>query len=96
MITSIASLYIALSQMGYKNKKRGWTMKCISTNSFSILINGSTSTNILKASRGFKARGSNFAFLINMVTERFGSPPLKAKQLCFINDFELGSDAFKI
>lgn len=71
-------------------------MKCISTNSFSILTSGSTPTNILKASRGFKARGSNFAFLIKMVTKRLGSPPLKAKELCFINDFELGSDAFRI
>lgn len=77
-----------LLRFGFGETWRGWICKCISTTSFSVLVNGSPSK-LFKASRGIRQGDPLSPFLFTIVMEALGSLLLKARELGVINGFEV-------
>lgn len=66
--------------MGFGDKWRFWISICISSTSFSILLNG-MSYGFLKGQRGLRQGGPLSPFLFNIVMEVFSMLILRAKEV---------------
>lgn len=73
-------------RFGFGDKWRGWVCECISSASFSILVNGSP-THLFKAPRGLRQGVPFSPFLFNLVVEPL-SVLIRAKNLGIIEGSE--------
>lgn len=80
-----------LRRFGFRDKCGSWMGKCISTTSFTVLVNGSP-FRLFKPSRGIRQGVPLSPFLFNLVVEALSALLFKAKHYGFIDDFAVGSD----
>ena len=78
-----------LFKFGFGGTWRGWIRECISTTSFSVLVNGSPSK-LFKASRGIRQGDPLSPFLFTIVVEALSLLLVKAKDVGLIGGFEMG------
>ena len=83
--------YDMLGRFGFGSKWRGWIWECISSTSFSILVNGSH-LSLFIASRGLRQGDPLSPFLFTLVVEVLGTLLSKAKEMRLIEGFEVGSN----
>ena len=77
-----------LLRFGFGETWRHWIRECITTNSFSILVNGSPSK-LFNASKGIQQGDPLSPFLFTIVVEALSTLLLKAKDMDVISGFEV-------
>ena len=78
-----------LQRFGFGERWRSWIKECISTTSFSVLVNG-IPARLFKASRGLWQGDPLSPFLFTLVAEALGGLVNKAKYLNLLEDFSFG------
>ena len=81
-----------LWRFGFGEKWCSWIRECISSTSFSVLVNGSPSR-LFRASRGLRRGNPLSPFLCTIVAEALSALLSKAKDCCLIEGFEVGRGA---
>ena len=74
-------------RFGFGETWRRWMQECISTTSFSVLVNGSPSK-LFKGFRGIQQGDPLSPFLFTMVVEALSSLLVKAREMGVISGFE--------
>lgn len=83
-----------LERMGFGAKWRRWIRVCISSASFSILLNGSPA-GYFRASKGLR-QGDPFPLLFNIVVEALGRMIVRAEEFGMVEGFVVGGSNISV